>query len=237
MKKLVVMMLTGVMVFSLAACGGKDEITQNSESSVESSSQVESSVEESSVEESSVEESSVEESSTEENSQENEDADVSTEAVATEGAAGVLNTIWSKVGSENQFAVAGGYGEEAVMGSAGAVSVTEGELIDSMLGFPADKLEMIDDAASLMHMMNANTFTSGAYHLTDASQLEEVALAVKENILNRQWMCGFPDKLVVVSVDDYLISFFGKNDPITNFLAAFLEAYENVQIISEDVIE
>lgn len=237
MKKLVVMMLTGVMVFSLAACGGKDEITQNSESSVESSSQVESSVEESSVEESSVEESSVEESSTEENSQENEDADVSTEAVATEGAAGVLNAIWSKVGSENQFAVAGGFGEEAVMGSAGAVSVTEGELIDSMLGFPADKLEMIDDAASLMHMMNANTFTSGAYHLTDASQLEEVALAVKENILNRQWMCGFPDKLVVVSVDDYLISFFGKNDPITNFLAAFLEAYENVQIISEDVIE
>ncbi|MGN0423865.1 MAG: hypothetical protein ACI4FY_00970 [Acetatifactor sp.] len=223
MKKLVVMMLTGVMVFSLAACGGKDEITQNSESSVESSSQVESSVEES----------SAEESSTEENSQESEDA----EAVETEGAAGILNAIWEKVDPENRFAVAGGGAENSVMGSAGSVAVTEGELIDSMLGFPADKIELIDDAASLMHMMNANTFTGGAYHLADPEQMDEVAKAVKENILNRQWMCGFPEKLVVVSVDEYLITFFGKNDPIANFKTALSEAFENAQIISEDDIE
>ena len=228
MKKLVVMMLTGVMVFSLAACGGKDEIAQNSESSVESSSSVESTAEESSAEES-----STEESSTEENGQESESA----EAVETEGAAGVLNTIWEKVDPENRFAVAGGDAENSVMESAGTVAVTDGELIDSMLGFPADKIEMIDDAASLMHMMNANTFTGGAYHLADPAKMDEAAQAVRENILNRQWMCGFPEKLVVASVDDYLISFFGKNDQVANFKTALTGAYENAQIISEDDIE
>ena len=230
MKKLVVMLLTGVMVFSLAACGGKDDVTKNPESSVESSSQVENSTEESSVEESSVEESSVEESTEESESFEEP-------AVITTGAAGMLNTIWSKVDSANQFAVAGGDEENSMMGSAGIIAATNGEVIDAMTGFPADKVDLIDDAASLMHMMNANTFTGGAYHLTDSTKMDEVAKAVRENILNRQWCCGFPDKLVIVSVDDYLISFFGKNDPIANFKAAVTEAYENAQIISEDDIE
>lgn len=235
MKKLVVMLLTGVMVFSLAACGGKDDVTKNPESSVESSSQVENSTEESSVEESSVEESSVEESSVEESTEESESFEEP--AVITTGAAGMLNTIWSKVDSANQFAVAGGDEENSMMGSAGIIAATNGEVIDAMTGFPADKVDLIDDAASLMHMMNANTFTGGAYHLTDSTKMDEVAKAVRENILNRQWCCGFPDKLVIVSVDDYLISFFGKNDPIANFKAAVTEAYENAQIISEDDIE
>ena len=86
-------------------------------------------------------------------------------------------------------------------------------------------------------MMEANTFTGGAYHLADPAKMDEAAQAVRENILNRQWMCGFPEKLVVVSVDDYLISFFGKNDQVANFKTALAGAYENAQIISEDDIE
>ena len=46
-----------------------------------------------------------------------------------------------------------------------------------------------------------------------------------------------PEKLVVVSVDDYLISFFGKNDQVANFKTALAGAFENAQIISEDDIE
>lgn len=222
MKKLVVMMLTGVMVFSLAACGGKDDIAKNPESSVGSPSSVESSVEESS-----------EESSIEESGEESEGS----EAVEMEGAAGILNTIWSKVDTENQFPVAGGDMEHSVMDAAGTFDLTDASLVDSSLGFPADKVELVDDAGSLMHMMNANTFTGAAFHLTDADKMEEVAKAAKENILQRQWMCGFPEKLVVASVDDYLLTFFGNGEAIETFKTALTGAYENAQIISEDNIE
>lgn len=35
--------------------------------------------------------------------------------------------------------------------------------------------------------------------------------------MGRQWMCGFPDKLVVISVDDYLVSVFGNEELVNTF--------------------
>lgn len=43
------------------------------------------------------------------------------------------------------------------------------------LGFPAAQLDAVDGAASLIHMMNGNTFTCGAFHVKDASQMDSVA--------------------------------------------------------------
>ena len=68
-----------------------------------------------------------------------------------------------------------------------------------------------------MHMMNANTFTCGALRLTDAGKLDEAAKEIRDYIMAKQWMCGFPDKLIVVSVDNYLISCFGAEDLVNTF--------------------
>ena len=94
---------------------------------------------------------------------------------------------------------------------------------------------MIDDGASMMHMMNQNTFTAGVYHVTSADDVQAVADAVKENILNRQWMCGFPDDLVVYSVGtSYVAVVFGAEDVVDNFEEELQEVYTSAKVLYEE---
>ena len=36
--------------------------------------------------------------------------------------------------------------------------------------------------------------------------------------MQRQWMCGFPDKLVVAVVDEYVVAAFGAEDLVDTFM-------------------
>jgi len=83
--------------------------------------------------------------------------------------------------------------------------------------------------------MNANTFTCGAYHLTDGKGQQEFADALKENIMNRQWMCGFPDTLVIASVgNEYVVSAFGNAEIIETFKTKLLAQYEAAAVMYEE---
>ena len=97
----------------------------------------------------------------------------------------------------------------------------------------ADKLA---DAASLTHMMNANTFTAGAYHLNDKSDMDTVVSDLKDNIMNRQWMCGFPDKLVVLTYDQYVVSLYGDEDLVDTFRDKFTAAYGDASVAYDEAI-
>ena len=155
----------------------------------------------------------------------------------TEGKAAVdiLTDVWAAYGDDEKFAVAGGDYENMVADAPGAVNVSDGATLDALLGFPADSAGLIDDEASLMHMMNQNTFTAGVYHLTDASELEAVGDAVKENIMNRQWMCGFPDELVVYSVGEaFIVVIFGATDVIDTFETKLTETYASAALLYEE---
>lgn len=151
----------------------------------------------------------------------------------------ILETVWGSYGDDEKFAVAGGdmSEENNRMDAPGKYGVEDAESIDYALGYPAAAIDKIDDAASLVHMMNANTFTCGAYHVKESNDVASVAEAIKENIMVRQWMCGFPDKLVVANIGDYVVAFFGKNDTVDTFKDKLSASYPTTAIISEDVIE
>ena len=150
----------------------------------------------------------------------------------------LLTTVWNSYGEDEKFAIAGGDMTEENMteDAPGTFGITDADELDRMLGFPAADADKIDGAASIMHMMNANTFTCGAYHLKNAEDVKAVAADLKENVMNRQWMCGFPDKLVVISVDDYLVSVFGNEELVNTFKDKLTQTYENAKVISEDGI-
>ena len=149
--------------------------------------------------------------------------------------ADLLTKVWNTYEEADKFPIGGGDYENMVMDTVGAFDVTKTEDLDSLLGMPAAGATMIDDAASMMHMMNANTFTAGAYHLLDASLQQELADLLKDNIMNRQWMCGFPDTLVIASVgDEYVISAFGNAEIIETFKTKLQEQYEVTEVIYEE---
>ena len=156
-----------------------------------------------------------------------------------ESAVSLLETVWNSYGEDEKFAVVGGDGDEANTrdGAPGVFGIEDTESLDYMLGFPAASVGKIDSAASLVHMMNQNTFTCGAYHVKNSSDVESLAGELKDNILARQWMCGFPDKLVIVSVGDYLVSYFGKSEPVDLFTSKLTGAFSDAKQISESPIE
>ena len=186
MKKILVLILAAVQVFSFAACAKMDG-TDNSTSPP----QIQTNQPKSSLE--------------------------------------ILEKVWSKYTPDDKFPATGGSEKYMKDDMPGKVDVADAETLDSELGFPKNIVAEIDDAASLVHMLNQNNFSCGVYHVKSSGDIETLAAKIKENILARQWMCGFPEKLVILSVGDYIISVFGAGELIDTFTSKLTAEYDSVK--------
>ena len=150
----------------------------------------------------------------------------------------LLYTIWDSYGEDDKFPAMGGdFSEDnMVNGAPGNYGVEDASMLDYSLGLPEASASMVDGAASLIHMMNANTFTCGAFHVSSSDNLSAVADSLRENILQREWMCGFPDKLVVITVGDYVISAFGNEEIIDTFKTRTMSVYESAELVYEEPV-
>ena len=187
MKKFVSMMLSALLLLSLAACGDKNNASGDKP------------------------------------------------AVPT-SALNILETVWNTYGEDEKFAVAGGDFSEANAreDAPGVFDLKDRALVDSELGLP--ETAAVDEAASLVHMMNANTFTAGAFHVASSSDVDSVVSDLKDNIMNRQWMCGFPDKLVILTLGDYVISCYGAEDLVDQFSEKVTEAFADAAVVCDEAI-
>lgn len=150
----------------------------------------------------------------------------------------ILTTVWGSYAEADKFPVAGGDSANQNFEGPAAFDATNAEELDVTLGFPAAQVEQIDDAASMMNAMMANNFTTGVYHVKadNKDDVEAVATAIKDNVMAKQWMCGMPEKMVIIVIDDYVVSAFGLGDTIDTFKAKLLESYENGYALYEEVI-
>ena len=84
--------------------------------------------------------------------------------IGVDSAKALLDTVWSSYSEDEKFPAAGGdFSEENMTdGAPGAYSVADASELDRVFGLPEADGAQVDDAASLQHMMNANTFTCGA---------------------------------------------------------------------------
>ena len=130
----------------------------------------------------------------------------------------LLTAVWNAYPESEKFPVVGGSLDKPVDDAPGTFPVDDADNLDYMLHFPADKADLIDDAASLTHMMNANSFTCGAFHVKNSGDVSAVADALRQNVQNTQWMCGFPDKLVVAEVGEYVVTVFGADELVDTFM-------------------
>ena len=146
---------------------------------------------------------------------------------------GILSSIWATyTKDEEKFPAAGGDPNNTNMEGAGKVDPSDKDYMEFALAVPADACAYVDDAASLMHMMNANTFTGGAFHITDAKNTDAFIAAVKDSVLNRQWMCGFPQRLFIIKLDsNNVIMAFGENTIMDTFKKHVTETYANATFV------
>lgn len=151
----------------------------------------------------------------------------------------LLNTVWKSYSEDDKFPASGGdYSEENAKDDApGNFGLSDSAVLESTLAVPEASADLLKKAASLTHMMNLNTFTAGAFQLKDSKNADKFAKAMKESIENRHWVCGFPDKFVIIKVNGYVVSAFGAADLIDTFKSKTLKAYQDAKVYCEENIE
>lgn len=156
----------------------------------------------------------------------------------------ILTKTWeeynAKAGDDLKFPIGGGNVENMVMDAPAKFDVTlegaEDTLVYSYC-IPAESIAMTDDVATMIHMMNGNTFSGAAYHVTEAANVQTVVDSIKNATLNNQWMCGFPETLIIVTVgDDYVVSAFGNAQLIETFKTALTTVYGNAKVVVEEAL-
>ena len=141
----------------------------------------------------------------------------------------ILEKVWSKYSTDDKFPATGGSEKHMKDNMPGKFDVSDAEALDFELGFPKAQASEIDDAASLMHMLNQNNFSCGVYHVKSSGNAETLAGKIKENILARQWLCGFPEKLVILNVGDYIVSVFGAAELTNTFTEKLSAEYSSAK--------
>lgn len=146
----------------------------------------------------------------------------------------VLNKVVGAYGEDELFSMYGGNQENAVMDAPGKFDISKTDELENVYGLPADVSSDIEDAATMVHLMNANTFTGAVYRLKEGTDLNAFADSVKSCILARQWICGQPDSLVIINVDGrYVITAFGVDGLMEDLKTNALAALDGAQVMIE----
>ena len=129
----------------------------------------------------------------------------------------LLNNVWSTYTQSEKFPAAGGDYDANVDDAAGTVNIANAETVSYLLTFPESDVAKLDGAASLMHMMNGNTFTCGAFHAANADDVSSIAEDIHSAISGKHWMCGFPDKMLIATSGNMIVSVYGNEDLVNTF--------------------
>ncbi len=153
-------------------------------------------------------------------------------APASNGALDILNAIWGSYSDDEKFSIYGGNMEDAVMDAPGAYNMAYAEGMTFNLLVPAEQIANVAEAASMIHMMNANTFTCGVFRLADGVAAADFAAAMEAAVMGNMWMCGFPETLVIADIDGaHVLVAFGVNDAMNPFQTHLAEVYAGASIL------
>lgn len=165
--------------------------------------------------------------------------DSASETKKPTSALNLLSTVWKSYKESEKFPAAGGdYSEENAREDApGKFRTSDSDALSSTLAVPADSADLISSAASLTHMMNLNTFTAGSFKTKSTGDADKLAAAMKKSIENRKWVCGFPEKMAVITIDKYVVSVYGAADLVDTFKTKLQKAYTGAKVYCEGNIE
>ena len=159
---------------------------------------------------------------------------------APEGSAlGLYNKIWGTYTDDEKFPSCGGDADHNSDEGPGFFDIEKNKESIQVNTHITDELlkTVTNDAATLMHMMNTNTFSSAIFHLKDASTAESFAKEYEKAVQNTRWMCGFPERVVVLSVGEYVAVAFGYEDLTSTFKTKCLAVDSSAKLLIDNAID
>lgn len=150
----------------------------------------------------------------------------------------ILANIWAAYADDQRFAVYGGAVENSVADGPGDLDMMNADELTSRYLLPEKHLALVQEGASLVHLMNNNIFTAVVFKLTDSQRLNTVAKDLRDNVQQNRWICGQPDKLLIADMgDDQLLMVFASNDAMEAFRANMGKVYAGAKTLySENIL-
>ena len=147
----------------------------------------------------------------------------------------ILQKIWDLYPEGERFASYGGAVENSVADGPGDLDLSMTEELTSRYLLPADRLELLREGASLVHLMNNNIFTAVVFQVKE--NVQDLAKSWRSNIQATRWICGQPDRMIIAQPENgYLLMAFGSQDAMTAFKAKLMQAYSGTVMLYEEAI-
>ena len=216
MKKIIALLLVAVMAMSLVACSDAGDTTTTGATNTTTQNAGETT------------------GSNNETTGDPTVESITEELPACNTATAVLRAAWDKYAEEQKFYPMGGDYDNLVEG-AGDVPLASEFLTSNML-VPAEQTANIAEAGSLLHGMMPNNFTCGAYKLVEGADETAFVTAMQTAIQGNQWVCGFPETLLVMKADGILVVAFGNGEIISTFKTNLTAAYAEAEVVIEEAI-
>ena len=153
------------------------------------------------------------------------------------GAAQLLEAIWDSYEQEERFAAYGGTVEHSVADAPGDLNMASADELTNAYLIPGDLLGQVEEGASLVHMMNSNIFTAAVLKMKPTGQLRAFADRWRSAIRENRWICGQPDRLLMLAVDEeHLLMAFGSSDAMEVFRSKAGQVYGQSRTLYDEPI-
>ncbi len=130
----------------------------------------------------------------------------------------ILQNIWTAFSDKERFFAYGGAVEHSVSDAPGDLDIKNAEELTTRYLLPKEMLSYIEEGASLVHMMSNTAFTGIALRLTENASIEDFSQAFRKNIRSNEWVCGQPDRLLMVDMGNrQLLTVFGSSQILDTF--------------------
>ncbi len=126
----------------------------------------------------------------------------------------ILETLWRFYDGE-KFSCYGGSGDTFIAHGPGELSFENADVLIELFFLPAERLEELEEGASLMHMLQQSQFTCGVFRVSEGISGKAFAQAWRENIHRQAWVGGKPERLLIMELDSqHLLLVLGKREKV-----------------------
>ena len=101
---------------------------------------------------------------------------------------------------------------------------------------PADAVSQIQNAAIFYNLMNMNNGTFYAFKMKKESELSALAERMQSNIKSNYWICGFPERFLIMCTDDILICAYGLESSMNAWKSAVSSVYKNAEVLYDEAL-
>ena len=128
------------------------------------------------------------------------------------------------------------YSYEVPKNEPGAVSVGEGDVLESQTLFPASSADKLSGAAVFFNLMNQNNGTFAAFEVKNESDIQALADMMKDKVKNNQWICGFPERYLIMRVGNIMVFSYGLNSSLNAFKGAVTVMHSDASVLYDEAL-